>query len=232
MDLVMKQRSSKPIFQETGVYPSTPGRKEILSKRINELSLKIQGSRLEGPINKLYKELEEKGITFKPKCYLSDEWGCPSRVPIIGIPFYLADPQLSELETELTGVEAENDQETMMYLRHEAGHAFNYAYSLYLHLDWQKTFGSFFRPYREYYRPKPFSPSYVRNVPGWYAQKHPDEDFAESFAVWLTPGSEWEKKYLNTPAIKKLLYVEKVVKKFGKKTPAIIEETTDEDIEE
>ena len=26
----------------------------------------------------------------------------------------------------------------------------------------------------------------------WYAQSHPDEDFAETFAVWLTPEVQLE----------------------------------------
>jgi hypothetical protein len=229
---IMKRKPSKPIFEEAGDSPPNLARKEILSKRINELSLKISGSRLEGLINKLYKELEEHNITFKPKCYLADEWGCPDRIPTIGIPFYLADPELSKLEGELTGIEAEDDEEIMMYLRHEAGHAFNYAYKLFLQPEWRSTFGLFSRPYREEYQAKPFNTSFVRHIPGWYAQKHPDDDFAETFAVWLTPGSNWKEKYDDTPALTKLLYVDRIVKKFGQTKPKIVEETPDTPVEE
>ena len=81
----------------------------------------------------------------------------------------------------------EGEREIMMYLRHEAGHAFNYAYVLYTTPRWRELFGPFFRRYRDDYRPVPFSRHYVRHIEGWYAQKHPDEDFAETFAVWLTP---------------------------------------------
>ena len=82
-----------------------------------------------------------------------------------------------------------------MYLRHEAGHAFNYAYALYRTPEWRDLFGPFRRPYRDDYRPVPFSRRFVRHIAGWYAQKHPDEDFAETFAVWLTPRSQWRKRY-------------------------------------
>jgi len=138
--------------------------------------------------------LERAGISFKPKTYLSDEWGCPNGVPVIGIPFYLADVQLARLEGQLTDIEAENEAEVVMYLRHEAGHAFNYAYRLYTKLAWRRLFGSFSRPYKENYRPRPFSVRFVHHIPGWYAQKHPDQDFAETFAVWLAPDSGWRER--------------------------------------
>jgi len=108
-----------------------------------------------------------------------------------------------------------------MYLRHEAGHAFNYAYRLYTQIGWQRLFGQFSEPYQEQYRTKPFNAAFVRHLPGWYAQKHPDDDFAETFAVWLTPGSTWREIYAGTPAISKLLYVEKVATRYGHKTPRV-----------
>src|ERR1039458_5484998 len=102
----------------------------LLGQRICDLDLKIKGTQLEILVNQLYEELEKASISFRPRTYLSDEWGCPHGVPVIGIPFYLANPELCLLEHQLTGVEAENRDEIMMYLRHEAGHAFNYAYQL------------------------------------------------------------------------------------------------------
>ncbi len=117
---------------------------ELLSRKISDLSLKIQGTRLEALIGELYQELEKAGISFKPKTYLADEWGCPHGVPVIGIPFYLANPELSKLEGELTGIEAEDEAEVMMYLRHEAGHAFNYAYRLYRKPEWRQLFREIF----------------------------------------------------------------------------------------
>ena len=205
---------------------------ELLSQKISELSLAIPGTRLEALILQLYQELERVGISFRPKTYLSDEWGCPQGVPVIGIPFYLADPQLARLEGQLTGIEAENEAEVMMYLRHEAGHAFNYAHRLYTKPGWRRLFGRFSRPYKEKYRPRPFSVRFVHHIPGWYAQKHPDEDFAETFAVWMAPDSGWRERYADTPALAKLLYVDRVARQYGLQPPIVTAETVDTPVEE
>ena len=228
----MVNSSDKTNFKELGLDTTDPVKREILSKRINELPLKIQGTKLEVLINQLYQELANKGISFKPKCYLTDEWGCPHGIPVIGIPFYLADPKLSQLEGEITGIEAENDEEIMAFLRHESGHAFNYAHRLYLQPEWRGLFGLFNTPYKEDYKPNPFSSKCVRHLPGWYSQKHPDEDFAETFAVWLKPDSDWKKRYEDTPALTKLLYIERIAKEYGNKSAVVTEETLDAPIEE
>ena len=73
-------------------------------------------------------------------------------------------------------------------MRHEAAHAYSYAYQLYKRKKWQRTFGLASTEETEFYRPRPYSRSYVVHLDDWYAQSHPDEDFAETFAVWLTPG--------------------------------------------
>src|SRR5436190_22393092 len=150
--------------------------KEVLSKPIRDLNLKIEGSSIERFVLQLYRELDRKGLKrFRPLIYLSDEWGCPSEEPVIGIPFYLADPKLQKLEREMNDLE--DARQIMMYMRHEAGHAFNYAYQLYKTPEWRDLFGSFRKAYRENYKPIPFSRRFVRHMEGWYAQKHPDEDF-------------------------------------------------------
>ena len=191
---------------------------EILAKPIRELALKLEGSPLERFVLQLYRELEAKGIhKFRPLCYLTDEWGCPSGEPVIGMPFYLASPDLAQLEREMNDLE--DVREIMMYMRHEAGHAFNYAYQLYKSAEWRGLFGPFRRAYRDNYRPIPFSRKYVRHMAGWYAQKHPDEDFAETFAVWLTPRSQWRKRYKGWGALAKLRYVDRMARKVGDVEP-------------
>jgi hypothetical protein len=101
--------------------------RELLGKRISQLGLRIEGSRVERFVQQLYRELERKGLRkFHPVCYLTDEWGCPDGQPVIGIPFYLADPRLAQLEKAINDLES--DRSIMMYMRHEAGHAINYAY--------------------------------------------------------------------------------------------------------
>ena len=106
-----------------------------------------------------------------------------------------------------------------MYMRHEAGHAFNYAYRLYNSAEWRELFGPFRRAYRDNYRPIPFSRKFVRHMAGWYAQKHPDEDFAETFAVWLTPRSRWRQRYKGWGALTKLQYVDRIARKVGNFDP-------------
>jgi len=182
----------------------------LLGRRISELGLQIRGSRVERLVDELYRELAAKGLAFRPPVYLSDQWGCPDGTPLIGVPFYLVDPRLERIEAEMSGG-VEDNREAVRYLRHECGHAVNYAFRLYERADWQRTFGSFSKPYRERYRADPLSRAYVRHILGWYAQKHPDEDFAETFAVWLTPNLDWRREYEGWPALAKLEYVERVM---------------------
>jgi hypothetical protein len=198
-------------------------RYELLNTRICDLELRIEGSPLEPCIKRLYAELAAKGLSFQPECYLTDSWGCPNEVPVMGIPFYLADKRLARIEEEQTG-EIENEQWTLMLLRHEAGHAVNYAYRLYQRLDWTETFGPFAKPYRDTFRPNPFSRQYVRHIihhqyGRTYAQKHPDEDFAETFAVWLTPRSGWRRRYRGWPALRKLRYVDGLMRSIRQDRP-------------
>ncbi len=204
---------------------------ELLGKPIKDLGLRLEGSPLERYVHQLYRELDRKGLKhFRPRCYLTDEWGCPDQEPVIGIPFYLADPKLQALERAMNDLE--DEREIMMYLRHEAGHAFNYAYELFKTDDWKVLFGPFRRPYRERYKPVPFSRRYVRHIAGWYAQKHPDEDFAETFAVWLTPRSNWRRRYRGWGALHKLRYVDRIARQAGGREPVRPLGETDVTVEE
>jgi Putative zinc-binding metallo-peptidase len=205
--------------------------REILSSPIQQLGLKLEGSPLERFVQQLYKELAAKGLNrFRPRCYLTDEWGCPNMEPVIGIPFYLADPKLQRLESEMNDIE--DARQVMMYLRHEAGHAFNYAYALYKSEEWRALFGPFRRPYRDSYKPVPFSRQFVRHMEGWYAQKHPDEDFAETFAVWMTPRSNWRKRYKGWGAMKKLLYMGRIARRLRDADPVVAQGDTDITVDE
>jgi len=196
-------------------------REVLLGQRISDLGLTIRGSRVERLIDQLYRELTDKGLRYRPPAYLSDQWGCPDGTPLIGIPFYLADPRLERIEEEMA-MSVESDEEAMRYLRHEAGHAFNYAFHLHERPEWQSIFGSFGRPYRDRYRADPFSRDYVRHILGWYAQKHPDEDFAETFAVWLTPGLDWRREYEGWRALEKLQYVDHVMRTLAHEDPGAL----------
>ncbi len=208
-----------------------PEVQDILGKPIRELGLKLDGSPVEPLIQKLYSELDRKGLKkFRPGFYLTDEWGCPSGEPVIGIPFYLVDNRLASLEKEMNDLE--DKRQVMMYLRHEAGHAINYAYALHKTDEWKQLFGPYRKPYRDAYKPIPFSRRFVRHMEGWYAQKHPDEDFAETFAVWLTPNSRWRQRYKDWPALDKLKYVDRIARKFGNTDPVRPRGRTDITVDE
>jgi hypothetical protein len=204
---------------------------QLLPVPIRELGLRLESTPIAPLIEQLYSELQSAGLRhFRPLCYLSDEWGCPSGQPVIGIPWYLADARAAQLENALNDLE--DEREVMMYLRHEAGHALNYAYELYKTDMWRAVFGPFRRPYRDDYSFVPFSRDYVRHIAGWYAQKHPDEDFAETFAVWLDPSSRWRTRYAGWRATQKLEYVDDIVKQVGDLPPLRPAGETDVTVEE
>jgi hypothetical protein len=202
-------------------------RSELLGRRISDLGLEIEGTRVERLVERLYTELAERGVTFRPPVYLSDQWGCPDGTPLIGVPFYLADKRLERIEAEQAGA-VEGDEEAMRYLRHEAGHAVNYAFRLYDRADFSNNFGDYARPYRERYAADPLSRAYVRHILGWYAQKHPDEDFAETFAVWLTPGFDWRTEYAGWDALRKLEWMDAVMRELAPQAPAVPEISKDD----
>jgi len=193
---------------------------EILQIRVRDLNLQIPGSELEPLIERLYAELDAKGIKFHPQCYLADEWFCPERVPIIGIPFCLAHPRLKQIEQKmLYEVEGGTEESCMKLLRHECGHALNYAYDLYKKTRWRELFGLFSARYSGYYYFQPYSRRYVIHLEDNYAQSHPDEDFAETFAVWLSPNGDWQQKYRDWPVIKKLWYADGLMKRIANRPP-------------
>ncbi len=193
---------------------------EILQMRVKDLKLQIQSSSLEPLIKKLYEELDSKGITFHPPCYLADEWLCPDKEPIIGVPFFLAHPRLKSIEKKMMlEVEGGTEKYCMKLLRHECGHALNYAYELYKKTRWRELFGPFSARYSDSYYYQPYSRRFVMHLKDNYAQAHPDEDFAETFAVLLSPNSRWQEKYRDWPVIRKLRYVDNVIKKLNNKEP-------------
>lgn len=195
---------------------------ELLQMRVRDFNLQIQGSSLEPLIEKLYDELASKGITFHPPCYLADEWLCPDREPIIGIPFFLTHPRLRNIEKKIMfEVEGGTEKSCMKLLRHECGHALNYAYQLYKRSRWRELFGPFSAKYSDLYHYQPYSRRFVIHLKDSYAQAHPDEDFAETFAIWLTPNSHWQEKYRNWPVIRKLRYIDNIMKKLRNEATVI-----------
>lgn len=195
---------------------------DLLNLRVCELPLSLAGTWLEECVGELYQELDSKGLCFKPPCYLADEWLTPDKEPVIGVPFFLAHPTLIKLEKKMV-LDAEGASRSwcMRLLRHEAGHAVNYAYKLYRRKKWQKVFGQFSKEYDDTYRFRPYSRSFVRHLEDYYAQYHPDEDFAETFAVWLTPNLRWQAQYKGWKALDKLNYVDELMSEIQGKEPLV-----------
>jgi len=182
---------------------------QLLELQFRQLDLRIEGSQLEARIAQLHEELAGGGLAFRPHYWLSDEWFTPDGIPGVAIPFYLAHPRLVKLElTQMLEVEGGEPEWCMRILRHEAGHAIDNAYALRRRRQRREIFGRPSEPYPESYAPKPYSKSFVLHLDAWYAQSHPDEDFAETFAVWLTPESEWRQRYVGWRALKKLEYMD------------------------
>lgn len=189
---------------------------ELLEQRFCDLDLKIEGTVIEERVARLYDDLAERKIRFRPHVWLSTEWFSPDGVPGIAIPFYLAHPRLYELEeSQILDVEGGTSRWCMQLLRHETAHAIDSAYRLHRRRAWRETFGRWTTPYSQFYKPKPYSRSYVQHLDMWYAQSHPAEDWAETFAVWLDPGSTWRKRYRDWPALKKLEYVDDLMEEIG-----------------
>jgi hypothetical protein len=197
---------------------------ELLALRICDLGVRLRGSDVEPRVTQLYEELGSRGLGFRPVCYLGDEWFSPGGVPAIAIPFYLAHPRLRMLELhQMLEVEGGTTEWCQRLLRHECGHAIDHAYRFSTQPRWREVFGSPEEDYTpETYRPRPYSRSYVRHLDNWYAQSHPDEDFAETFAVWLgSPAGEWRARYRGWKALEKLELCDQLMAE-ARSTPPLV----------
>jgi hypothetical protein len=194
---------------------------ELLEKRISRLGLKLEGSVVQPLVQRLYDELTQKGLAFHPPCHVGDEWFVPVGIPAIFIPFFLVHERLQKLERKIIlEVEGDTPEWFMRLMRHEAAHAYAYAFQLYRKKKWQRIFGlTSAEETPQFYRPRPYSRSYVVHLDDWYAQSHPDEDFAETFAVWLTPDLDWRERYKDWKALQKLEYVDELMRSLAAKPP-------------
>ena len=200
---------------------------QLLNLPMNQLGVTLDGTFLSDQIQQLYAELESRQLRFRPHFWLSNEWFTPDGVPGVAVPFYLAHPRLAKLEMhQMLEVEGGTSEWCMRILRHEAGHAVENAYRLRRLRRRQQVFGRSSDPYPKYYSPRPYSRSFVRHLDVWYAQSHPDEDFAETFAVWLTPDSTWADRYKGWPVLKKLRYVDELMTGLAAVSPKVF--TTEE----
>jgi hypothetical protein len=190
---------------------------DLLKVRLCDLPVRLEGSFVQKQVKQLYRELTAREINFKPHVWISGEFYTPDGIPGFAIPFYLTHPRLMRLERkQMFEVEGGTEYTLMRILRHETGHAIDNAYGIHLKSNWRQVFGSFKQRYPVSYKPKPNSRKYVLHLDSWYAQAHPAEDWAETFAVWLKPGSRWRRRYKGWPALRKLEYVDRLMNQNGK----------------
>ncbi|HTI98887.1 MAG TPA: putative zinc-binding metallopeptidase [Dongiaceae bacterium] len=194
---------------------------ELLECKISRLGLQLSGTELEPLIQQLYAELSAKGLTFHPPCHVGDEWFVPVGLPAIFIPFFLTHERLRKLERNLMlEVEGDTPEWFLRLMRHETAHAYFYAYQIQKRSKWRRVFGATSTDETpQFYRPRPYSHSFVVHLDDWYAQSHPDEDWAETFAVWLTPGLDWRERYRGWKALQKLEYVDELMRSLAGKPP-------------
>ena len=200
---------------------------QLLDMRFCDLKLQLSETPLQKSVDQLYSELGDRGLAFRPHCWLSNDWYSPDGIPGIAIPFYLAHPRLMRLERRmLLEVEGGTKVSCMKILRHEAGHAIDTAYRLRRRAAYRSLFGQPTAPYHDTYEPTPSSRDFVLHLEMWYAQAHPLEDFAETFAVWLRPGSRWKTQYKTWPALKKLRQVDEWMESIQGQKPAVTSRRT------
>ena len=200
---------------------STLPDEQLLDVRLCDLDLTIDGTELQQRIARVDAELQARGLVC-PHYWISDEWFTPDGIAGVAVPFYLTHPRLTKLElAQMLEVEGGDEETCLKILRHEAGHAIDNAYQLRRRRARRELFGLPSTRYPEYYTPKPYSKSFVLHLDHWYAQSHPDEDFAETFATWLDPGSDWRTRYAGWPAERKLQYMDRLMKSLAGTPPRV-----------
>lgn len=199
---------------------------ELLEIRLCDLKLRLEGSWLEPLIEQVKDELSARGLKMRPGFYISDEWFSPTDIPAVAVPFFLVHPRLMKLERRMMlEVEGGNRQWCIKLIRHEVGHAVHHAFRLHRRRKWQEHFGLSSKPYPEFYTPRPADRRFVQHLDMWYAQAHPDEDFAETFAVWLRPGNRWKSRYADWPCAEKLWYVDELMAELAGQPPLVKDRT-------
>ena len=218
----MPRKKTSPRRPDKRLPWSTWSTDRLMQLRLRDLGVTIEGTWLAACVAELYAELDQRRLRLRPHVWVSDEWFSPADVPGFAIPFYLTHPRLMRLErSELLEVEGGSHAECMSIMRHECGHAVQHGYQLHRRREWQRLFGKSSTKYPESYRPNPASKRFVQHLRRWYAQSHPDEDFAETFAVWLRPRSDWRRRYAGWSALKKLQYVDRLMKELAGTPPPV-----------
>lgn len=177
----------------------------LIDTPVAQLDLEPVGSLAEA-LNQVQAELAGVSLLVEPNYYLGNsDWWTPERAVSVNVPWFLANPTLWRLAQRNRDTSFSLDQ-VLRGLRHETGHAVGYAYELWKTDGYRDLFGDTDAPYPEHgaWGADPQSlehVSYLTFTPAHYAQKHPDEDFAETFAAWLDPTFDWRAKFAEVPKV-------------------------------
>lgn len=185
------------------------------------LKFELKHSWLAPLLDQVKAELRQRGIHPFFHAWVSDEWFSPDGCPGIALPYYLFHPSLIRLQ-KASGlpVEGATRAHALKLIRHEVGHAIENAWRLRRRKKRQQLFGTSGTPYPNSYFPNPHSRDFVVHLEDHYAQSHPDEDWAETFSVWLgqTPNT-WRRRYTGTKALEKLQYCHEVMQEIAGTMP-------------
>jgi hypothetical protein len=205
----------------------------LLSTRLCDLPVQLEGTLMARRVKRLHRELQAHSIVALPHAWLAEEFFNPDGVLGFAIPFYLAHPRLMRLErSQMLEVEGAGEAESRRIFRHEAGHAIDEAYGLHKRERYRLLFGDPTAPYPTSYKPHPESRDFVINLTNWYAQAHPVEDFAETFAIWLNPHIDWRSDYKRWPALEKLEYVDELMREAAGTAPTTVDKSEIEPLSE
>jgi hypothetical protein len=214
-----RERARRPGFAQSDD-------ESLLAMRVCDLPIRLEGTLLARRVARLHGELAKRDIRALPHTWLSEEFFTPDGVLGFAIPFYLAHPRLMRLErSQMLEVEGAGEAECRRIFRHEAGHCLDEAYSFHARARYRALFGDVRKEYPSSYKPRADSRDYVINLAGYYAQGHPVEDFAETFAVWLNPHADWRSDYRRWPALRKLEYVDELMREIAGKPPPAVNQT-------
>jgi hypothetical protein len=206
------------------LFDTATSKTELLSTPVCELGLRLPGSLLRSCIDRALDDVRNAGVIIDPFFYLSDGYGCVQGTANVGLGFWDANDLLREVHHDVRGY-TRDEMDLVLLLKHEIGHAFCYSHKLFQLPEFRDVFsikGNFFATYpdHERHRVDPYSLDHVNPVNDHYAQKHPDDDFAETFATFADRTEAWRERYRNRAgALRKIAFVAKVVADYGTKAP-------------
>jgi len=133
------------------------------------------------------KELKARSIHFSPAVWCSTEWFSPDGCAGFAYPFYLLDDRFKQIYLNyFYEIEGKDQIEIKKIIRHECAHALDNAFALRKLKKRQSLFGYSSVIYPTSYSPNLTSNNFIHHLGDCYGASHPDEDWAETFAVWLS----------------------------------------------